>query len=617
MRPHRTAPLALLLLLLPHPLQAQDASVLTRRVTEAVTTDELMAHAREITRYERPSGSPGENAAIDYVVRTLDEAGVPVAVHEIRAFTSDPLEATVTVPGTDVAPRAITVSFSASTDGLEAPLVDVGGLDDLPGIEPGTGERLTLERAPARPGTEGPPPPAGLPDVRGKVVLVDGQPRGAPVAVLERLGAVGVVFANPEERLNDLIVTTTWGTPSLLSYHRLPTLPVAEVARSGGAALRERLARGPTVVRLTTRVHTGWSTLRLAVARIEAPDPGASMVLFGGHIDAWYHGGTDEGASNAAMLALAKAFWEQRGLLRRDLVVAWWPGHSNARYGGSTWFSDHFFDELRRRGVAYVNVDGIGQREAKRFSTAASSALEGLALDVIRRGTGEEARSYLPGRNSDQSFNGAGVPLLQINHTRLAEDGGYWWWHTPDDTYDKIDAAVLKQDSDLYADALAHLLADPVLPVDLVAEVDALEEHLARRRAEMGRHAERVGLGEAERLQQELAGRARALQRALGSAPPGPGLDGPGLDGRILDVLRPIHRAVFVPLTPWHPDPGLGWDPLPGLGAAPVLADSDPESDRFGFALTTLVRERNRLVEALDEAVEAADRLLADLVIHP
>ena len=49
------------------------------------------------------------------------------------------------------------------------------------------------------------------------VAIVTGQPRNVPTAVMQQLGAVAVVFVNPEERLNDLIVTSTWGTPSLMS----------------------------------------------------------------------------------------------------------------------------------------------------------------------------------------------------------------------------------------------------------------------------------------------------------------------------------------------------------------------------------------------------------------
>jgi len=38
----------------------------------------------------------------------------------------------------------------------------------------------------------------------------------------------------------------------------------------------------------------------------------------------------------AAMLVLALALHEVRDRLRHGLRVAWWPGHSNARYAGST-----------------------------------------------------------------------------------------------------------------------------------------------------------------------------------------------------------------------------------------------------------------------------------------
>ena len=138
--------------------------------------------------------------------------------------------------------------------------------DDLPRLEVGTGERLVLtgDRA-SRTLRNGA-------DVTGAIVLVDGQPRNVPVLALAELGALGVIFANPEERVNDLIVTSTWGTPSLRNQHRLPTLPVAHVPRSAGEVLRAELARGPVRIRLTTEVSTGWKEQRIAVARIPGPN---------------------------------------------------------------------------------------------------------------------------------------------------------------------------------------------------------------------------------------------------------------------------------------------------------------------------------------------------------
>lgn len=578
---------------------APDSTVgeLAAAVREHVTLEGLEEQTAAIVEHERPSGSAGESAAIDHIVETLRSDGIPVQVYEYQAYASDPVSATVEVVGVDLAIEAITYSFSGSAERLDGRLVDVGTVGDLPGLEPGTGERLALI-VEAGGGT---PEGGQLPDLSGAIALLDGNPGSASVDQLALMGAVGAIFVNREDRLNDLIVTTTWGTPSLRNYHRLPTLPAAHVRKSAGESLRELLQRGAVRVRVTTEVRTGWKTHRLAVARIDAPDPDAPVVVFGGHIDAWYHGACDEGASNAAMLELARAFYQQRERLRRSLVVAWWPGHSNARYGGSTWYADHFFDELRRRAVAYVNVDGIGQRDSQRFSASVSSSLAALAQRVVLDAEGVEIRVRRPGRNSDQSFNGIGLPLLQLNSSRRAEDGGYWFWHTPDDTLDKVGFEELKRDAGFYGDALAALLAAPVLPVDLVAEVEALGEAIARRQEEVGNG---LDLAEARARQGDLLEIVRDAQRSL------PSRGSAAIDLALVRILRPLHRVLYSPSSAHHPDPGLDSRPLPGFSPAQVLASDDPGSDRYRFAEVTLLRERNRLLEALDEATAEARRFL-------
>jgi hypothetical protein len=333
-------------------------------------------------------------------------------------------------------------------------------------------------------------------------------------------------------------------------------------------------------------------------------------VVAGGHLDAWYHGGTDNAGANVAMLELAKAFFHNRGQLRRGLVIAWWPGHSNGRYAGSTWYVDQQFDELRRRAVAYVNFEGLGQIEAKRFGASASTSLSGLARSVIQEGVAQDIDPNPPGRNSDQSFNGVGLPLLQLNHSRLAEDGGYWWWHTPDDTRDKVDAQVLKTDVDLYAAALARLLADPVLPVSLTAPVERLGSLLeARQETARGR----FDLGQAIKRQRDLLGLVRQVQRALGARNGPATMSDQEVDLALVAVLRPIHRILYTGLGPYHPDPAVTVGSLPGLNAIEMLAVNDPSTDRFRFALSTLQRERARILEALDQARAEAERLLESL----
>ena len=609
---------------LPNSASPQSVAAAVRAI---VTRARLEQHSRRIVEHERLSGSPGENAAIDYIVATLRADGVPVKVDTIRAYASDPISATVELLRADgtveLAPRSITVAFSRTVAGLEAPLVDVGDARSLPALDAATGAQLgfaAVGAAPVRdvdptPGTNrGDANPVAAPSwtreqleqrLRGSIALVTGTPGPEDAWKLQQLGAVGAVFVNPGERLNDLIATTVWGTPSSRDAHRIPRLPVAEVKRSDGDAIRARLADSVVRrVRMSAETRQGWKTLRLVVARV-APgmdsSPNAPYVLFGGHIDAWYHGATDEGASNATMLELARAFHAQRAGLRRGLVVAWWPGHSNGRYAGSTWFADHHFAELRDRAVAYVNVDGIGQMGAKVYTAATTVSLAGLASDVLRTRAGVgDLRVSRPGRDSDQSFNGIGLPLFQLNENRTAEDGGYWWWHTPDDTFDKIDFAVLKRDTDLYIDAIAALTAAPVPPIDAVAEVAALGTMLTQRQAMSGGG---LDLSVALQRQARLLALLREIQPRLGARR---GSGDAGL--ALVRILRPVHRVIYTLGGEYHPDPAVGFGPLPGLAGARSLAGTMSDDDR-GFAETALVRERNRVVDALDAAIERAERV--------
>ena len=592
---------------------------LARAVRAEITAEGLRRQVEAIVSHQRSSGGAGENAAIDHIVATLRAEGIEVEVHTFDAYVSDPVSASVEVVGSDIAPPSITAAYSASVEELEARVVDIGSIS--PTFDTASGERLArsglaAETIAGELGRTGlPEQEVGrrqdeLPDLNGAIALVDGTPYPDASWELQELGAVGAVFINPEERLNELIITTVWGTPSVRNAHRVPTLPVAQVSRSDGEAIREALGGSEGRMRLTTRVDQGWRPLRLAVARVMPPGPDAPFVLFGGHIDAWHYGATDEGASNAAMVEIARAFHRHRQRLRRGLVVAWWPGHSNGRYAGSAWFADHFFGELESRGIAYLNVDGIGQIDAKRFGASSTVSLASLARDVVAEQTGTEIRPGRPGRNSDQAFNGVGLPLLQFSHGRLREDGGYWWWHTPDDTIDKVDPQILKVDADLYVDALAELMAAPIPPIDLAAQVEAFGLQLERAR---GTAADAFDLGRASHLQQRLLEVSQSIMAKIAEGPSLEAFAARPIELEMVRVLRPLHRVLYTLAGPYHPDPAVSLGQLPGLAPLEVWVESELGSDARGFIETTLVRERNRLEAALRQSLERAEWLDAVL----
>jgi hypothetical protein len=139
-----------------------------------------------------------------------------------------------------------------------------------------------------------------------------------------------------------------------------------------------------------------------------------------------------------------------------------------------------------------------------------------------------------------------------------------------------------------------------VLPIDLAAEVEALGTEIERR-AEQS--AGRLDLREAIGRQRAVLEAVRALGPSLA------GHAGVDVDRAMLAVLRPVYRVLYDPVDPFHPDPGFSVGLLPGLAPVTILAEEDPASERYLFAETTLVREKNRLLEALDTALAEAQAL--------
>jgi hypothetical protein len=76
-----------------------------------------------------------------------------------------------------------------------------------------------------------------------------------------------------------------------------------------------------------------------------------------------------------------------------------------------------------------------------------------------------------------------------------------------------------------------------------------------------------------------------------------------------LRLSRILNPALYTMSGPFDHDPALQVPLLPGLSRAADLAALDPESDAARFLSTRLVRERNRIVDALTDATYEAGRI--------
>jgi hypothetical protein len=564
-------------------------------VQSLVSDDLLMEHVRTIGAWERESGSPGEARAYDYIERTLRAYGLAVERREVDAYISLPEQGRVVLPGGEVI-EGLTHSFSPSTEpgGLEGELVEAGD---------GTPEDLARARA------------------AGRIALVGSLATPGKAWAAQEAGTLGQVFVNLDH-LHNMIVTTVWGTPTPATAGRIPRTPCLSIRGEDARRLRALLNRGPVRVKLITRVRTGWTPIPHLVGHLEGREP--EFVLFSGHVDAWHHGAMDNGTANATMLEVARLLGRRRDGLRRGLRLAFWSGHSHGRYAGSAWYADTAWHELHRRCVVHLNVDSTGARGATDYSVFhATEEAQGFAEAVVRDVTGQAGRARRFSRAGDQSFWGIGVPSAFMSLSgipkqdtdlsramyRLFGTAGFpWWWHTREDTVDKIDPAVLVLDTRVYVAAALRLVNAPVLPLDYARVARTVGETLD----ELGAAAHgRFDLGPAAAAAARLSERADALAGVLDRAAAAENGPAPAAANRTLVRLS----RILVPLAyttgdRFQHDLALPLAPLAGLQPVRELPGLDPASDTFRFTVAALVRERNRVVHALDEAADVIDDLL-------
>jgi hypothetical protein len=553
-----------------------------------VSAATLMDHVRAIGSLERESGSAGEAQAFDYIERTLEGYGLEVERREIEAFISLPQQAHLTLPdGTVIG--GLTHSFSTSVEALEAEMVDCGD-----------GRPEDLARA------------------AGKIALIRGLASPGRAWAVQQAGALGHVHVLMDH-LHNMIVTTIWGTPGPETAGRIPAIPCLSILGADGETLRALLARGPLRVRLTTRVHTGWMPIPHLVGELAGRQEDR-FVLFSGHVDSWHFGAMDNGTANATMLEVARLLAARRDRLRRGIRFAFWSGHSHGRYAGSAWYADHAWRELHARCVVHLNVDSTGARGATDYSVLHATEDAGaFAETVVGDVTGQRARSRRFSRAGDQSFWGAGVPSAFMSLSglpkqdtelsrameRLVGSAGFpWWWHTKDDTIDKIDADVLALDTKVYVAATLRWLNAPVLPLDHGRAAQGLLAELETLQAAAGA---RFDLAPAVQAARELAGR---LSRVADLVAKAPASRHDAINRGLMRLSRVLVTLAYTSGDRFTHDLALPLPPLAGLQRARELAGLDPQGDAYKFARAALVRERNRAVHALESAATVADELL-------
>lgn len=563
----------------------------------AVSATAMMEHLEVFARRVKLSGTPEELESFRYLQSRLDTYGLKTHLILHDAYISLPGDAYIEVDGSRL--QCITQSFSrpSPAGGVHAPIVYAG---------------------------------AGLPkdfaalDARGKIVLLEHIANPGAALRSSRAGAVGQIHISPHEHLHEMCISSVWGSPSDETMDRLPSTVVVSVRKVDGDALKRRIEAGETIeATLHAEVDTGWRKTPLLTGDLirKNAGPDEPFVMFSGHHDTWHLGVMDNGTANATMLEIARLFAANRSHLRRSLRLCFWSGHSHGRYSGSTWYADNYWKELATRCVAHVNIDLTGAFGNTVLTDALSSSeLFGLASEAIKQQGDQTLDRHRMSRAGDQSFWGIGVPSMFMGmgeqplgtaNVMGAVLGGInrkaagfgWWWHTPDDTLDKIDKDLLVRDARIYVHALWRLLTDRILPLDYAAHAAALAEEIGEIEK---------GLAGALNLT-ELACSLAAMREAAGAlrdqaASNISDAEADRINSAIVATSRAMVPMDYTSGDRFEPDPALTQTPYPILDPLRRLAAAASDSGETRFFAVSAKRGLNRLVHALNQATTALRR---------
>lgn len=160
--------------------------------------------------------------------------------------------------------------------------------------------------------------------------------------------------------------------------------PEAPKEWQGGLPITYRLGGERVRVRVKAEMDTSVQPNYVVEARIRGAELPDEWVLLGNHRDAWVFGGVDPSSGTASMMELTRAFGELKKngwRPRRTLVVCSWDGEEVALTGSTEW-GEHFAAELKRKLVAYFNVDSSASGPI--FEGSAVASLAPLLVEVSR-----------------------------------------------------------------------------------------------------------------------------------------------------------------------------------------------------------------------------------------
>jgi N-acetylated-alpha-linked acidic dipeptidase len=160
--------------------------------------------------------------------------------------------------------------------------------------------------------------------------------------------------------------------------------PVAPADWQGGLPFEYHLGGEQARVHLKIEMDNSIKPYYVAEGRIRGSELPDEWVVLGNHRDAWVFGGVDPSSGTASMMEMTRALGQlkKHGMRpRRTVIVCSWDGEEVGLTGSTEW-GEQFADELRKKAVAYLNVDEA--TSGANFDGSAVASLAPMLVETSR-----------------------------------------------------------------------------------------------------------------------------------------------------------------------------------------------------------------------------------------
>lgn len=421
----------------------------------------ILSSVKDLSEYEnRIAGTESIKEASLFIKGFLEELqDIKVWIDKFPIFTSFPLESEVTIRS----PVKKTISSFPNLYSLNTP--PEGITNEIVYVERGGKEQYE-----------------GL-NVKTKIVLADlsyAPPRPEKAWFARNKGASAIILSNWGHPENEIVgrgaIKHVWGPLTLEDVNRIPRIPSVNISRKDAEYLKEILKKGSVTANVNCKVEDKWVTSNQPVCRIIPPKRQKKfeeLVVLGAHLESWGGTVTDNSTGIAVVLEIIRTLLKKKDKIKREVIAAFWDGHEIGEAAGSGWFVDNYWSELNERGLAYVNFDGFGMIGTSHFLSYSSPETWRFLGEVEKDVLGKETKKNLPLKIGDNSFLGIGIPYVFSFATYPPEEmeklGNAlfgWWYHSEEDTLDKVDKDILELQAELHYKYIIRLLNEPIIPWD-------------------------------------------------------------------------------------------------------------------------------------------------------